>query len=55
MIMTGMGVNYNGLWEESQLSGDLQRIIAWNREYFDGKPVTEGNDSDSDDDILDLV
>lgn len=36
MIRTGMSLNVNGLWQESQLADDLQHIIARNRPYFDG-------------------
>lgn len=39
MKMTGMSLNLNGLWEESQLTQDLQCIIAKHRNHFDGPPV----------------
>ena len=39
MIMTGMSLNVNGLWEESQLTDDLQRIVARHRNHYDGEPV----------------
>ena len=39
MIRTGLALNLNGLWEEKQLSHELQAIIAENRSCFDGEPV----------------
>jgi len=47
MVMTGMSLNYNGLWEESQLTSDLQEIIARNRRHFDGEPVDMAADAGS--------
>lgn len=41
MISTRMSLNYNGRWREGQRSDDLQRIIARNREHFDGRQVGE--------------
>ena len=39
MIQTGMARNWNGLWEEKQLSQELQGIIAQHRNHFDSEPV----------------
>lgn len=39
MIMTGMSLNLNGRWEESQLTDELQAIIAKHRNHFEGEPV----------------
>lgn len=39
MIRTGMSLNLNGLWEEKQLSDELQSIVAKHREFFDGKEL----------------
>lgn len=39
MIRTGMSLNINGKWEESQLSSELQSIIAKYRSHFDGVQV----------------
>lgn len=49
MIMTGMSLNLNGLWEESQLTHDLQRIIAKHRNHLDSEPVLcEGDETEVD-------
>lgn len=55
MIRCRMGLNLNGLWEEGQLSQELQAIINKYRENFDGAPVTtnhdlEGEATESDED-----
>lgn len=42
-----MSLNLNGLWEEGQLSDELQQIIAKNREYFEGKEL-DGRETESD-------
>lgn len=39
MIMTGMSLNLNGLWEESQLTQELQQIVAKHRNHFEGEAV----------------
>ena len=39
MIRTGLALNLKGLWEEKQLSYELQAIIAENSSCFDGEPV----------------
>jgi len=39
MIQTGMALNLNGIWEESQLTDQLQQIIAKHRNHFNGEPV----------------
>lgn len=52
MIMTGMSLNINGKWEESQLTEQLQLIIAKYRSHFNGELVDpddgEGQDTDED-------
>ena len=35
MIMCGMSLNTNGVWEEKQLKPELQEIIKKHRAYFD--------------------
>lgn len=55
MIRCGMALNLNGLWEEQQLSPELQEIIAKYRDNFNGAPVTtdhdlEGEATDTDND-----
>ena len=39
MMRTGMSLNLNGKWVESQLFLNLQGIIAKHRNHFDGEPV----------------
>lgn len=39
MIMTGMSLNLNKHWEQSQLTDDLQSIIARHRNHFEGEPM----------------
>ena len=39
MMRTGMSLNLNGKWEESQLFLILQGIIAKHRNHFDGESV----------------
>ena len=39
MIMTGISLNLNDLWEESQLSKDHQRIATNYRNHFNGGAV----------------
>lgn len=39
MKRTDMSLNVNGLSNESQLSDDLQAIIAKHRDHFDGQKV----------------
>lgn len=39
MIRTGMSLNLNGLWEEGQLSDELQAIVAKYRSHFEGEKV----------------
>lgn len=39
MIRCGMALNLNGVWEERQLSPELQNIIKKYRENFNGTPV----------------
>lgn len=41
MILTGMALNTNGLWEEKQLTPELQRIIQKHRDHFDGRNEAE--------------
>lgn len=47
MIRTGMGRNINGVWEEEQLSQELQVIKANNRDHFDGLPVPNDLDTNT--------
>lgn len=46
MMMTGLSLGMDGRWSESQLSDQIQRIIAKHRNHFDGDVVTleDGND-----------
>lgn len=39
MIRTGMSLDLDKTWRESQLSGELQEIIARHRSHFNGSPV----------------
>ena len=39
MIMTGIALNTNGRWEESQLTPQLQAIIQKYRPHFEGESV----------------
>lgn len=39
MIITGMSLGLNGIWSESQLTQDLQTIIAKYRMHFDGQQI----------------
>lgn len=39
VVRTGISLNYNGRWEECQLSYEIQKIIAKYRNYFNGYPV----------------
>lgn len=39
MIRTGMALDTDGVWRESQLRGDLQDIISKHRDHFNGTPV----------------
>lgn len=39
MVRTGLSLNYNGKWEECQLSDELQKIVAKHRNHFEGEPV----------------
>ena len=39
MIRTGMSLNVNGLWEEGQLTVDLQQIIAKHKVHFEEELV----------------
>ncbi|CDF38688.1 unnamed protein product [Chondrus crispus] len=39
MIRTGLSLNLNGLWEEKQLSSELQAIISKHRVHFNGQEV----------------
>lgn len=41
MILCGLALNVNGVWEETQLSPELQAIINKHRVHFDGVPVHE--------------
>lgn len=53
MIMTGLALNLEGVWAESQLSDQLQTIIAKYRANFDGTPVDPADietESESEDD-----
>ena len=43
MIMRGLALNTNGLWEEQPLTPKLQSIIRRYRQHFDGEP---GNPAD---------
>lgn len=43
MIRTGMALNINGRWEETQLFPRLQQIIATHRNHFNGEPVMESH------------
>lgn len=40
MVMTGMSLGYDGVWSESQLTQDLQVIVAKHRNHFEGEPVS---------------
>lgn len=40
IIRCGLGLNFNGLWEEMQLSPELQKIVQKYRDHFNGDPVT---------------
>lgn len=51
MMMCGMSLNLNGLWEESQLTEDLQAIVAKHRNHFDGEPVIVDDAVESDSDV----
>lgn len=49
MIITGMSLNESDAWEESQLTNDLQVIIAKYRNHFKGIEVVdceEGHESE---------
>lgn len=51
MIRTGMPLNMNCLWEESQLSDKLQIIVGRHRNNFDAEKVitcAAGIETDSD-------
>lgn len=39
MIMCGLALNTNGLWEEKQLTPKLQSTIGKHRHHFDGEAV----------------
>lgn len=41
MIRTGLALNVNGIWEESQLFPKLQEIIKKHRSHFEGQPPVE--------------
>ena len=41
MIRTGLSLNVNRMWEEEQLSLDLQAIGAKYKSHFGGEPVHE--------------
>lgn len=50
MVMTGLSLGLNGAWSESQLTSDLQAIIAQHRNHFDGQPVSAADvETESDD------
>lgn len=46
MIRCGLGLNINGLWEQEQLSPELQQIFKKYRENFNGAVVTTDHDLD---------
>lgn len=46
LVRCGMALNYNGLWEERQLSPELQNIVKKYAENFNGQPVTTDQDLD---------
>lgn len=41
MIMSGMALNTNGIWEEIQLSQKLQEIIKKHRNHFNVEVVLD--------------
>jgi len=45
MVMTGMSLNYNGQWEEKQLTQELQAIIANYRGHFEAAANALSNPS----------
>lgn len=52
MIITGLAKNGNGVWEEGQLSGELQSIVAKHRNHFEGYPVSpEDVETESEDEV----
>lgn len=51
MIRCGMALNVNDIWEEWQLSPQLQNIVAKYRDNFNRQPVT---DHDLDVEVTDL-
>lgn len=44
MIMCGLALNTNGLWEEKQLTPKLQELIRKYRVHFNGEPVHSSRD-----------
>ena len=54
MIITGMALNTNGLWEERQFFPNLQNIINKYRNHFNGEEFveasTQGDSTDDDND-----
>lgn len=38
MIMTGSALNINGLWQVTQLTSELQKIVKINKELFESVP-----------------
>ena len=47
MIRTGMALNTNGRWEESQLFPKPQSIVRKHRNHFNGEPVIEDENAAS--------
>ena len=42
-VRTGLSLNFNGKWEEAQLSRDLQEIVAKHRNVFEGVSIDEAD------------
>ena len=43
MVRTGLSLNFNGKWEEAQLSRELQEIVAKHRDVFEGAAINEAD------------
>ena len=43
MVRTGLSLNFNGEWEEAQLSHELREIVAKHRNVFEGTPINEAD------------
>lgn len=40
LVMTGISLGYNNVWQEAELTQDLQEIIGKHRNHFEREPVT---------------